>query len=77
MIICKGIVQNNVVLLEEGAHLPDGVEVEVRLCERPVGRHEAFVRVLANRITRHVGMAGILEEEKQEREEHPDTWLKA
>ena len=26
---CKGIVQGNVVILEEGAHLPDGVSVTV------------------------------------------------
>jgi hypothetical protein len=32
--------------------------------------------VLANRITRYVGMDKIIEEDKQEREEHPDTWLK-
>jgi len=77
MIICKGIVQKNVVLLEEGAHLPDGVEVEVRLCERTLTRHKAFARVLSNRLTRDVGMADVIEAEKQEREEHPDTWLKA
>jgi hypothetical protein len=76
MTICKGIVKENIVVLEEGAHLPDGAEVEVRLIERPLTRDEAFARVLANRITRYVGMAEILEEDKKEREEHPDTWLK-
>src|SRR5712691_6225431 len=68
MTVCKGIVKNNLVLLEEGVHLPDGVEVEVRLLERPLVRHEAFARVLANRITRYVGMDAIIEEDKQERE---------
>jgi len=77
MTVCKGIVKNNLVLLEEGVHLPDGVEVEVRLLERPLVRHEAFARVLANRITRYVGMDAIIEEDKQEREEHPDTWLES
>jgi hypothetical protein len=41
MTICKGIVKNNVVLLEEGAHLPDDAQVEVRLIEssqRPMKR---------------------------------------
>jgi hypothetical protein len=77
MTICKGIVKNNVVLLEEGAHLPDDAQVEVRLIESSPAPHEAFARVLANRITRYVGMDKILEEDKQEREEHPDTWLKS
>jgi hypothetical protein len=31
--------------------------------------------VRAHRIRRPVGMAEILEDDKQEREEHPDTWL--
>jgi hypothetical protein len=73
---CKGIVKGNVVMLEEGAHLPDGAEVEVRLSAPLFGRDEAFVRVLANRITHYVGMDQIIEEDKQEREEHPDRWLR-
>ena len=64
-------------LLEEGAHLPDGTQVEVRLIEHPPAPHEAFTCVLANRITRYVGMDEIIEEDKQEREEHPHTWLKS
>jgi hypothetical protein len=77
MTMCKGIVKNNVVLLEEGAHLPEGAQVEVRLIEHAPAPHEAFARVLANRITRYVGMDKLIEEDKQEREEHPDTWLKS
>jgi hypothetical protein len=73
---CKGIVKGKVVILEAGAHLPDGAEVEVRLSAPSFGRDEAFARVLANRITRYVGMDQIIEEDKQEREEHPDRWLK-
>jgi hypothetical protein len=73
---CKGIVKGNVVILEEGIYLPDGAEVEVRLSAPSFGRDEAFARVLANRIRRHVGMDQIIEEDKQEREAHPDTWLK-
>lgn len=75
MIICKGIVKDNVVLLEEGTQLPEGAEVEIRLLDRSMTRQEAFARVRANRITRDVGMDAIIEEDKQEREEHPDTWL--
>jgi hypothetical protein len=76
MTTCKGTVKNNVVVLEEGAQLPDGDTVEVRLLEPSCGRDDAFARVLANRITRDVGMAQIIEEDKQEREEHPVIWLK-
>jgi hypothetical protein len=72
---CKGIVKGKVVILEEGAHLPDGAGVEVRLSAPSFGRDEAFVRVLANRMTRSIGMDQIIED-KQEREEHSDTWLK-
>jgi hypothetical protein len=75
MIICKGIVKDNVVLLEKGMQLPEGAQVEVRLLDRPMTRQEAFARVRANRITRHVGMDAIIEENKQENEEHSDTWL--
>lgn len=76
MTICKGVVKENVVVLEEGAHLPEGAEVEVRVIERPAPRAEAFARVLSKRITRFVGMGELIEEDKREREEHPDTWLK-
>jgi hypothetical protein len=74
MTICKGIVRNDIVVLEEGAHLPNGAEVEVRLSAPSLGRDEAFARVLANRIARYVGMDQIIEEDKQEREEQRDTW---
>jgi len=73
---CKGIVRGNIVVLEEGARLPEGAMVEVRLSEAALGRDEAFARVLANRITRYVGMDQLIEEDKQEREAHTDTWLK-
>ena len=73
--MCKGVVKENVVLLEAGAQLPDGAEVEVRLLERPLTRQEVFARVRTHRIQHRVGMAEIIAEEKQEREEHPDTWL--
>jgi hypothetical protein len=72
---CKGFVKGNVVVLEEGIHLPDGAEVEVRLSAPALQRDEAFARVLTSRITRDIGMDQIIEEDKQEREEHPDTWL--
>jgi hypothetical protein len=65
----KGIVKNNVVILETGAHLPDGAEVEVRLLANRKRREEAFRRVLNNPITRFVGIDEIIEEDKREREE--------
>ena len=75
MTICKGIVKDNVVLLEAGVQLPEGAEVEVRLLERPLTRQEVFARVRTHRILRPVGMEEMIAEDKQEREEHPDTWL--
>jgi hypothetical protein len=65
----KGVVKNNVVVLEEGVHVPDGTEVEVRLPSASRKRKEAFLRVLRNPITRHIGMDEIIEEDKREREE--------
>jgi hypothetical protein len=75
IMICKGVVKDNVVLLEAGAQLPNGAAVEVRLLERPLTRREVFARVRAHRIQHPVGMDEIIAEEQQEREEHPDTWL--
>jgi hypothetical protein len=63
------------VLLEEGIHLPEGAEVEVRLLDRLLTRQEVFARVREHRIMHPVGMDEILAEDKQEHEEHPDTWL--
>src|SRR5262245_7964670 len=76
MVTCKGVVKNNVVLLEAGVQLPDGAEVEVRLVEPPLTRQEVFARVRAHPIRRPVGMDEIIAEDKQEREEHLDTWLR-
>jgi hypothetical protein len=64
-----------VVLLDKGARLPEGAAVEVRLLEHPPTRQDVFARVRTHRSTRHVGMDEIIAEDKQEREEHPDTWL--
>jgi len=75
MIPYKGIVKNNTAVLEEGAQLPEGAAVEVRLVEPPLSRDEAFARVLANPIPYAVGMEEILEEDKREREERADRWL--
>ena len=76
MTTCKGVVKDNIVVLEDGAQLPDGAEVEVRLLEPSFRRDDVFAQMLANRITHYVGIDQIIEEDKQEREEHPDTWLK-
>ena len=54
---------------------PTALAVEVRLLERPLTRREVFARVRTHRIQHPVGMDEIIAEEKQEREEHPDTWL--
>jgi hypothetical protein len=76
MVICKGIVKDNIVVLEEGVRLPDGAEVEIRLMEHSLPHNQAFAQVLKNRITRYIGMQEIIEDDKEEHEGHPDTWLK-
>jgi hypothetical protein len=68
----KGKVKNNVIVLEGNAQLPEGAEVEVRLATKQDKQErlkEAIRRVLANQITRPVGMAEIIEEDKQERDD--------
>ena len=40
-----------------------------------ITRQEVFARVRAHRIRRVIGMDEIIAEDKQEHEEHPDTWL--
>jgi hypothetical protein len=75
---CKGIVRGGVVVLEGDAHLPDGASVEVRLMETATSREDAFARVLQQRAANvglQVHVDELIEEEKQEREEYPDTWL--
>ena len=53
MTTCKGVVKDNIVVLEDGAQLPDGAEVEVRLLEPSFRRDDVFAQVLANRIYFH------------------------
>jgi len=70
----KGTVENNVVVLADGAQLPEGAAVEVRLrrskAEREAERRrkikEAVDQILANQITRYVGMDEVIEEVKRE-----------
>jgi len=45
--ICKGVVRDNVVLLEAGAQLPDGAEVEVRLLEHSLTADRKFKALFA------------------------------
>jgi hypothetical protein len=74
----KGVVKGNVVILEDDAHLPEGATVEVRVVEPAITREEAFARILEDRAASaglKVHMDELLEEDKQEREEHPDRWL--
>lgn len=70
----KGTVKKNVIVLEKGVQLPDGTEVEVRVPpsrqEREARKRqrlkEAVQQILANPITRHIGMDEIIAEMKQE-----------
>jgi hypothetical protein len=74
----RGVVKGNVVVLEESAGLPEGTVVEIRIPEANEAREDPFAALLARRAANaalHVHMDEILEEDKQEREAHPDTWL--
>src|SRR5438270_556268 len=60
----KGTVKNNVIVLENGAHLPDGTTVEVRVKNDPEReakllekRRAAFQRILDHQIPGPIGMA--------------------
>jgi hypothetical protein len=85
----RGVVKGNVIVLDENARLPEGTVVEIRMtdAQRPTSasrpgagevHEDPFAELLARRAanaTLHVHMDELLEEEKQEREAHPDTWL--
>ncbi len=75
----SGTVKNNVVVLEEGVHLPEGTEVDVLLPARRRKLREAVQRIRANPITRPIGIDEIIEENKRELDErhsfedHPES----
>ena len=71
----KGIVKNTVIVLENGVQLPEGAQVEVRLQRNRSEdeRREAFDRIRRNRISRHIGIDEIIEEDKKEREQR---WIR-
>jgi hypothetical protein len=71
----KGLVQNKVIVLENGVHLPEGAQVEVRLPRKrsEQERQQAFERIRRNRINRYIGIDEILEQDKTEREER---WMR-
>jgi hypothetical protein len=75
----RGTVKGNTIVLDDGACLPEGATVEVRLLPEPaISREEAFAAVLKHREQNRglrVGMDEIIEEEKQDREERVDSWL--
>jgi hypothetical protein len=77
--IAHGTVKGNTIVLDDGACLPEGATVEVRLLPEPkISREEAFAAVLKHREQNRglrVGMDEIIEEEKQDREERVDSWL--
>jgi hypothetical protein len=65
MIFFKGTVNNNLVVLEGGASLPEGARV-VRVIEPATDREEAFKRILQNPLRQYIGWDEILAEEKEE-----------
>jgi hypothetical protein len=75
----RGTVKGNTIVLDDGACLPEGAVVEVRLLPEPqISREEAFAAVLRHREQNRglrVGIDEIIEEEKQDREERVDAWL--
>jgi hypothetical protein len=77
--LARGTVKGNTIVLDDGACLPEGAAVEVRLLPEPaISREEAFRRVLEQRAANaglKVGMDEIIEEEKQDREARIDSWL--
>jgi hypothetical protein len=72
----KGTVKGNIVVLNEGEKLPDGARVEVRVIEEPLSAEEAIKRILSNPITKPLGMLELLREDRKEREERFDRWMK-
>jgi hypothetical protein len=72
----KGTVKGNIVVLDEGEKLPDGARVEVRVVEEPLSAEEAIRRILSNPINKPLGMLEILREDRREREERFDQWMK-
>jgi len=72
----KGTVKGNIVVLDEGEKLPDGARVEIRVIEEPLSAEEAIRRILSNPINKPLGMLEILREDRREREERFDQWMK-
>ena len=66
----KGTVKNNVIVLEEGAHLPEGTEVEIRLPRKRTEeeRQKAFDRISSRWQIDRTSRDEITEEERKERE---------
>ena len=63
-------------VLDEGEKLPDGARVEVGGVEEHLSAEEAIRRILSNPITKPLGMLEILREDRREREERFDQWMK-
>ena len=72
----KGTVKGNIVVLDEGEKLPDGARVEVRVIEATLSAEEAIRRILSNPITEPLGLSELLREDRQEREERVDRWMR-
>jgi len=81
---CKGIVQGNVVILEEGVYLPDGVHVTVTVAQEEQQRQAEVtdeelaqrralgerMKAFGQRLTgRHVNLADLVIEGREELED--------
>jgi hypothetical protein len=73
-----GIVQGNIVVVDESVQLPDGARVEIRVLDEAQTPPDPFAALLARRAAyagRQIRMSEILEEEKRDWEERVEGWF--
>jgi hypothetical protein len=75
----RGTVKGNTIVLDDGARLPEGATVEVRLLPEPkISREEAFARFWEQRAANadlYLNVDELIEEDREEREARADEWL--
>ncbi len=75
----RGTVRGNTIVLENGASLPEGATVEIRLVpEAKISREEAFARFWEQRAANadlRLNVDELIEEDREERDARVDEWL--